>query len=87
MNEALRSVSDARVGATVRTTANLQSAAEPIRVHPSGSDGLVVAFLGPGVYLVEIRVPDATLAGGAWHDTLELRDSDFELAQEIDHGA
>jgi len=91
MNEVLRAATDpdmldARVGATVRTTVNLQSRAEPILVHPAGSEGLVVAFLGPGVYLVEIRVPNDQLAGGAWYDTHELRENEFEVV-EVDGAA
>ncbi len=67
------------VGVSVRTTVNLQSQAEPIRVHPAGSDGLVVAFLGPGAYLVEIKVHDVTMPGSAWYDTMELHEGEFEV--------
>lgn len=75
-----------RVGATVRTTVNLQSRAEPIRVHPAGSEALVVALLGPGEYLVEIRVPDPRYAGGAWYESYEVLEADFDLV-EVDGAA
>ena len=69
------------VGRTVRTRVNLRSLAEPIRVHPVGSEGLVVDVVATGMYIVEIRVSDANVSGGAWYDTLELRDSDFAVEQ------
>jgi hypothetical protein len=75
---------DARVDRAARTTVNLQSLAEPIRVHPAGSDALVVAVLGPGVYLVEVMVPDDQLASGAWYETLELAEGEFELVEGPD---
>ena len=71
------------VGATVLTTTNLQSRAEPIRVHPSGSEALVVAVIAPHTYLVEVTVPDDRLAGGAWYETFELNDDEFEERSDV----
>ena len=85
MRHAMQVTDDDRVGTTVRTTFNLQSKAEPIRVHPAGSEGLIVAFLGPflgvNAYLVEIRVPDAEMSGGAWYDSMELLEDEFEIVE------
>lgn len=53
---------------------------EPGYIHKAGSTGIVVEVLesltedpNPPVWLAEIRVPDDSLEGGAWYETVELR--------------
>lgn len=51
-------------------------------IHPSGSSGIVVERLGDDAWLVEVRVPDPTLVGDGWYETLDVREHEFELVEE-----
>jgi len=91
-DEALRRVTDPdlldeRVGESVRTLVNLQSPRAPILVHPIGSTGKIVAFLGPGLYLVDLRIHDESLVGGAWYESFDMREFEFEIFDEADGAA
>ena len=48
-------------------------------IHPVGTIGLEIedGRMGP-LRLIEVRVPDDTLAGGAWYDFLDLFQKEFE---------
>ena len=47
-------------------------------VHAAGSEATVVERLSESVSLVEVRVPDASLVGDAWYDTIEVAAGDLE---------
>lgn len=41
-------------------------------VHPPGTQGILVEKLSPRIWLVELRVPDKSLEGDAWYETVEV---------------
>lgn len=47
-------------------------------VHAAGTPVKLVRNLGEKMWLIEVRVPDETLAGGAWYETLEVRYGDID---------
>ncbi len=46
-------------------------------VHAVGSTGTLVAEIGPGAYIVEIRVPDKRLEGDTWYETFDVLENEF----------
>jgi len=66
----------------MRLTVEIQSRQEAGHRHRVGTEGIVVDPLGPNAWLVEVRVPDATLEGDAWYETLEVYWNEFELVEE-----
>jgi len=63
----------------MRLCVEVESEAEPGLIHPVGMTGILVESLGAHAWLVEVRVPDDTLEGGAWYDTLELDEYQFDV--------
>lgn len=65
----------------VRTAVGLSSRRDPKRIHPIGTAGCIVETIGdPDVdpmYLVELRIDDTALVGGAWYEVFELRAHEF----------
>lgn len=53
----------------------------PGHTHEPGTDGMTVENLGGDLWLVEVRIPDDSLEGDAWHEMLELRETEFELME------
>lgn len=47
--------------------------------HRAGASGTMVEPIGENAWLIEVRVPDETLEGGAWYETIEATGSDFRL--------
>jgi len=62
----------------MKLTVEIESQQEPGHVHRVGASGIVVEPLGPDAWLVEVCVPDPTLEGDAWYETLEVRGDEFE---------
>lgn len=58
-----------------RMTVDVPSRSRPGHVHKAGTEIAPVERIGKdtGVWLVEVRVPDETLEGGFWWETLELK--------------
>jgi len=65
------------VSDSIRLTVAIPSAYQRGHVHALGTPGIVVEQLGPGVWLVEVRVPDESLEGNAWYETLEVAEHEF----------
>jgi len=57
----------------------IPSKQEKGHIHNPGARGILVEHLGAHASLVEIRVPDDSLEGNAWYETLEVRNSEFKL--------
>jgi len=57
----------------------IHSKQERGHVHKAGARGILVEHLGARASLVEIRVPDDSLEGNAWYETIEVRNSEFRL--------
>jgi len=57
---------------------DIESRQKPGHVHRAGAEGIVVERLGRGAWLVEVRVPDESLVGDAWYETLDVRKGEFE---------
>lgn len=57
----------------------LESQHRPGYTHAVGSMGIAVEHLGGDVMLIEIRVPDETLVGGAWYETFDVRSHEIAL--------
>lgn len=47
-------------------------------VHTAGTPVKLVRNLGERVWLIEVRVPDDALVGGAWYETLEVGYGDLD---------
>lgn len=47
-------------------------------VHPVGTQGILVEKLGSQIWLVELRVPDESLEGDAWYETIEVSPEEVE---------
>jgi len=57
-----------------RMTVDVPSRSHPGHVHKAGTEIAPVERIGDtGAWFVEVRVPDATLEGGYWWETLELK--------------
>ena len=65
---------------SIRLTVAIPSADRRGHVHASGTPGILVERLGPGAWLVEVRVPDESLEGDAWYETLEVAEHEFAHA-------
>ena len=63
----------------MKLTVEIPSLEEADHIHRVGAHGIVVEPLGPNAWLVEVRVPDESLEGDAWYETLEVRGNEFEL--------
>lgn len=48
--------------------------------HRTGATGVLIEHLGGNAWLAELRVPDETLEGDAWYETVELTESEFRDA-------
>lgn len=61
------------------------SAENPAHVHRAGTPVVLLEPLDPdkSVWLVEVRVPDDTLVGGAWFDCIEARLDDLAFDAEL----
>ncbi len=72
---------------TARTRRALPSSYRPGYEHPAGSEVLLVESLGPDRldWIVELRVPDESLVGGAWYDHAELHVTDLDFGEELAH--
>lgn len=57
---------------------DIESKQEPGYTHPAGSQGIIVEQLGENAWLIEVRVPDETLVGDAWYETIEVYEREFE---------
>lgn len=57
---------------TYKTTVSVPSAARHGYTHPIGTVAVLVEPLDDGVWIVELRVPDKELVGGAWYDTVAM---------------
>lgn len=68
---------------SIRLTVDIASSYKPGHVHRVGTAGFIVEALGPHAYLVEVTVPDASLEGDAWYETIEIRDTEFELTHPV----
>jgi hypothetical protein len=66
----------------MKLTVDIESQQEPGHVHHVGATGILVEPLGANAWLVEVRVPDPTLEGDAWYETLEVRGDEFELIDQ-----
>lgn len=66
----------------IRTVVELRGQHEPHAVHPAGTQGTLVEVLGPDCHLVELRVSDESLVGGAWYDVLDVRPEQYEQYEE-----
>lgn len=67
-----------------RLTVDIPSRQKPGHTHKAGTEFAPVEKLGEDVWLIEIRVPDETLEGDAWYETLEARNSETEVAEVKD---
>jgi len=65
------------VSDSIRLTVAIPSAYRRGHVHVPGTPGIAVEQLGPGAWLVEVRIPDDTLEGDAWYETLEVAEHEF----------
>jgi hypothetical protein len=64
----------------LRTRRPIRSEFHPSQVYPAGSEAVLVQVLDTsrGIWLIEIRVPDEALVGGACYDVVESEMSDLE---------
>lgn len=65
--------------AEIKLKVAIPSRHTPGHIHPVGASGIVVEPLGPDAWLVEVRVADDDLVGGAWFETLDVYRHEFEL--------
>lgn len=64
----------------IRLIASIPSREDPDHLHEAGTAGVLVEHLGSDAYLVELRVPDGSLEGDAWYETVEVYAHEFEMA-------
>ncbi len=62
----------------IQITVSIPSQQEADHIHPAGTAGRVVEHLGGDAYLLELRVDDASLEGGAWYEAIEAYEHEFE---------
>lgn len=62
---------------TIRLKVAVRSLHKPGYIHGAGTPGIAVEPLGATAWLVEVRVPDESLEGGAWYETLEVLEDEF----------
>lgn len=73
-------------GTSPRTRRALASPFRPGYVHPAGSEVTLLEPIDPEhrVWIVELRVPDEDLVGGAWYDHAELPITDIDFTSELE---
>lgn len=67
----------------IRLLKEIPSLYQPGFVHEVGSEGVVVEPLAPNgaAWLIEVTVPDETLEGDAWYETIEVLPHEFEVIE------
>jgi len=67
------------VGAPIVTKKELLSRSRVGHTHLEGTQGNVLQRLGPREWVVELHIPDESLAGGAWYECFDVRTSEIEI--------